>query len=56
MASYYVADLPTVALPSGSEIVFTFYWVDVARWEGTDFTVKIDGSAPAGLAELNPRA
>jgi glucoamylase len=52
----HVADLPTVALPSGSEIVFTFYWVDVARWEGTDFTVKIDGSAPAGLAELNPRA
>jgi glucoamylase len=41
----HVADLPTAALPSETEIVFTFYWVDAARWEGTDFTVKIDGSA-----------
>jgi len=47
----HVADLPTATLPSGSEIVFTFYWVDAARWEGTDFAVKIDGGAcPAALA------
>lgn len=46
-----MADLPTATLPSGSEIVFTFYWVDAARWEGTDFAVKIDGGAcPAALA------
>ena len=33
----YVADLPTDQLPPGSEIVFTFYWLQEQRWEGTDF-------------------
>jgi len=37
----YLADLPTAALPAGSEIRFTFYWPDADRWEGADFSVKI---------------
>jgi glucoamylase len=41
----HTADVPTAALPSGAEIVFTLYWVDAARWEGKDFTVRVDGSA-----------
>jgi glucoamylase len=40
----HVADLPTVGLPAGTTIVFTFYWPDVNRWELTDFQVTI---APA---------
>lgn len=38
----HVVDLPTESLSPGCEIVFTFYWVDAARWEGTDFSVRID--------------
>ena len=37
----HLADLPTAALPRGSEILFSFYWPDAGRWEGTDFAVKI---------------
>ena len=41
----YVADLDTKALPAGTEVDFTFYWPQADRWEGTDFHVRIDGSA-----------
>ncbi|HSB53245.1 MAG TPA: glycoside hydrolase family 15 protein [Gemmatimonadales bacterium] len=37
----HLADLPTPALPAGSEILFTFYWPEGDRWEGADFSVKI---------------
>jgi glucoamylase len=40
--STHVADLPTNQLPAGSEIVFTFYWLQEQRWEGTDFSVVVE--------------
>ena len=41
----YVVDLDTKTLPIGTEVDFTFYWPEADRWEGTDFQVRIDGSA-----------
>jgi glucoamylase len=38
----HVADLPTEKLPVGHSIVFTFYWPESNRWEGTDFSVCIE--------------
>ena len=40
--SFYYVDLPTQALASGKEIVFTFYWKNVTKWEGTNFTVRVE--------------
>jgi glucoamylase len=37
----HVTDLATQSLPVGREIKFTFYWPTAARWEGTDFAVRI---------------
>jgi glucoamylase len=37
----HVVDLPTEELPSGTTIVFTFYWTDVHRWEQVDFRAII---------------
>jgi len=37
----YVADLPTSTLDAGHTVVFTFYWPDANRWEGTDYGVMI---------------
>ena len=37
-----VADLPTDRLSSGSEIVFTFYWLEEQRWEGADYSVTVE--------------
>ena len=37
----YVADLTTQALSEGTQIKFTFYWPDVAHWEGADFIVHV---------------
>jgi glucoamylase len=37
----HLLDLPTASLPSGSQIVFTFYWTQEIRWEGTDYTVTV---------------
>jgi glucoamylase len=39
----HVADLPSDRLPAGSEIVFTFYWLEEQRWEGTDYSVVVEG-------------
>lgn len=39
----HAVDLPTATLPAGGEAVFTFYWPNENRWEGTDFRVKIEG-------------
>jgi glucoamylase len=38
----YTLDLPTASLPGGSPITFTFYWPDEKRWEGTDYTVRVE--------------
>ena len=37
---HYV-DLPTGALPAGSEVHFTFHWTEADRWEGMDFTTTV---------------
>jgi glucoamylase len=37
----FTADLPTASLAAGSQVVFTFYWPQAARWEGTDFSVRV---------------
>jgi len=38
----YVLDLPTASLPAGSKVMFTFYWPQESRWEGTNYTVKVE--------------
>jgi glucoamylase len=38
----HFADLPTSNLPCLAELVFTIYWVDEDRWEGSDFQIRID--------------
>jgi glucoamylase len=38
----HVLDLPTASLPPGGEAVFTFFWPNENRWEGTDFGVKVE--------------
>jgi glucoamylase len=38
----HVLDLPTASLLSGGEAVFTFFWPQENRWEGTDFRVKVE--------------
>ncbi len=37
----YLVDLPTETLRADDRIDFTFYWSDVDRWEGTDFSVLV---------------
>jgi glucoamylase len=38
----HVLDLPTASLPSGAEAVFTFFWLNENRWEGTDYRVVVE--------------
>ena len=38
----HIADLRTDALPLRTNIVFTVYWLDDQRWEGTDFEVVVE--------------
>jgi glucoamylase len=38
----YIADLPAADLKAGAEMIFTFYWQNEQRWEGTDFAVTIE--------------
>ena len=38
----HFADLPTSRLDAGHSVVFTVYWNQQQRWEGTDFTVTIE--------------
>ncbi|HYM77280.1 MAG TPA: glucan 1,4-alpha-glucosidase [Candidatus Dormibacteraeota bacterium] len=38
----HVLDLPTASLPSGGEAVFTFFWANENRWEGTDYRVTVE--------------
>ncbi len=37
----HLVDLPTERATPGTTIVFTFYWLQAKRWEGSDFTVGI---------------
>jgi glucoamylase len=36
-----VADLPTESLAAGAQVVFTFYWPESDRWEGTNYEVRV---------------
>jgi glucoamylase len=38
----HILDLPTASLPPGGEAVFTLFWLNESRWEGTDFRVKVE--------------
>ncbi len=38
----HTLDLPTASLPVGGQAVFTFYWPNENRWEGTDFRVTVE--------------
>jgi glucoamylase len=56
----YMADLPTKALPEGTQIKFTFYWPDAGHWEGKDFLVRVgsfhrDGTASAERSETDEK-
>jgi glucoamylase len=35
-------DLPTADLPTGQQVIFTFYWKTSERWEGRNFTVTVE--------------
>ncbi len=37
----HLLDLPTASLPGGSQVVFTFYWLQENRWEGKDYIVTV---------------
>jgi len=39
----HVVDLPCHVLEAGREIVFTFFWKNQHRWEGTNFAVIVGG-------------
>ena len=39
----WFADLPTEGCPDGSAIEFTFFWKDVQRWEGRNYSVAVGG-------------
>jgi len=38
----HCTDIATQSLKEGSQIVFTIYWPEADRWEGTDFAVHVD--------------
>lgn len=38
----YTLNLPTASLPVGGQVVFTFFWPDQNRWEGTDYQVIVE--------------
>jgi glucoamylase len=40
----YTLDLPTASLPAGGKAVFTFFWPQDNRWEGTDYTVTVQNN------------
>ena len=37
----HLVDLPTERTAPGTAVVFTYYWLEAKRWEGTDFNVGI---------------
>lgn len=38
----YTTDVPAETLKPGDQIVFTFFWQEVQKWEGTNFSVVIE--------------
>jgi glucoamylase len=40
--SVYAIDLPTHRLASGRKVMFTFYWPEQQRWEGTDYSIEVE--------------
>ena len=38
----HIADLTTAGLTAEAQIRFTIYWPEDARWEGADFTIRIE--------------
>jgi glucoamylase len=38
----YTTDVPADTLKPGDQIVFTFFWQEVQKWEGTNFSVVIE--------------
>jgi len=40
----HVLDLPTASLPVGAQAIFTFFWSEENRWEGTDYRVTVEKS------------
>jgi glucoamylase len=40
----YTLDLPTASLPVGTQAVFTFFWPQENRWEGTDYIVTVEST------------
>ena len=38
----HYADLPADKLKDGAELVFTFFWIEQDRWEGNNFSVRVD--------------
>ncbi len=38
----HYADLPMDKLKDGAELVFTFYWIEQDRWEGNNFSVRVE--------------
>ncbi|MEZ4642617.1 MAG: glucan 1,4-alpha-glucosidase [Chloroflexota bacterium] len=41
----HIADLPTATQKAGSEIQFTFHWLDDDRWQGENFAVSINAES-----------
>ncbi|TPL93552.1 glucan 1,4-alpha-glucosidase [Mesorhizobium sp. B2-3-12] len=39
----HLVDLPTAGLPSGSTLIFTFFWPGTGDWENVDFSVISGG-------------
>ncbi len=41
----HVADLPTRDLRLGDCVLLTFFWREAGRWEGVDYTVRVEGAS-----------
>jgi glucoamylase len=37
----FYTDLPTSGMKAGETVTFTFFWKDIASWEGRDYSVRI---------------
>ena len=42
----HVADLPTQTLSVNQEVVFALFWLQEQRWEGVNFSVKVEDPEP----------
>jgi glucoamylase len=46
----HIVDLPAQAVLEGKQVRFTFYWPGADRWEGADFSVRIEAMPKSGPA------